>query len=374
MLALNLRIAVAEIPPVLRDLPLSEFGRSLLVAIPVLCFAAAAFAGPPLSARLGEERGLLYMCGALCVGLALRPWWPSLSLFAGTILCGLAVAVMNVMMPSVIRRRFSGHMGELTAAYTMSLSIGAGIAAGVTVPLVHLLGGSVALALAAWAVVAAVAFALWLPQLRWPRPAARPPRPWGPLLRDVHAWQITIFFGLQSALYYTLMSWLPTIYRDRGTSPVAAGAVLGVLSTVGIVGNFAAPMLAQRSGQARLMVIATGVMTAAGLAGVLLVPTMLPLLWATLLGIGTGGTFSLTLLLMASRAHDSVVAGELAGMAQRIGYLISALGPLAAGLLHSVTGGWTVPVAVTLAVCFAQLAAGMQAARPGVIGVRPSGA
>jgi len=90
---LSLRIAVGEIPPVLRDLPLGDLGRSLLVTIPVICFSLAAFAGPPLSARLGEERGLLLMCAALCAGLALRPWWPSFSLFAGTIVCGLAVAV-----------------------------------------------------------------------------------------------------------------------------------------------------------------------------------------------------------------------------------------------------------------------------------------
>lgn len=351
----------------LRDLALDNFARSLLVAIPVLCFAAAAFAGPPLSARLGEERGLLLMCGALLFGLLLRPWWGAASLFPGTVLCGLAIAVMNVMMPSVIRRRFAGHMGELTAAYTMALSIGAGLAAGLTVPLVNLLG-SVPPALAAWALPAAVAFAVWLPQLRRPRPAARVVRTSEMLLRSAHAWHITLFFGFQSALYYTLVSWLPTIYRDQGTSAVAAGAVLGVLSTVGIIGNLAAPMLAQRSGRAREMVAVTGLMTAAGLFGVLFIPTVLPLVWATLLGIGTGGTFSVTLLLMAARARDSAVAGQLAGMAQGVGYMISALGPLSAGLLHSATGTWAVPVTVTLCVCAAQIAIGLRAARPGVIG------
>ncbi len=73
LLALNLRIAVAEVPPVLRDLSLSDFERSLLVAIPVVCFSLAAFAGPPLSARLGEERVLLAMCLALCAGPRAAP-------------------------------------------------------------------------------------------------------------------------------------------------------------------------------------------------------------------------------------------------------------------------------------------------------------
>ncbi|HSS94491.1 MAG TPA: MFS transporter, partial [Candidatus Dormibacteraeota bacterium] len=187
------------------------------------------------------------------------------------------------------------------------------------------------------------------------------------LLRDWQAWQIMLFFGLQSALFYTLLSWLPTIYRDRGTDPAAAGVVLAVMSTVGILGNIAAPLLANRTGNAQLVVVSTGGLTALGLFGVLLAPTHLSLVWATLLGIGTGGTFSVTLLLMASRARDAVIAARLSGMAQGLGYMISALGPLVAGLLHSASGGWQVPLIATIAICAAQLAAGLGAARPGVI-------
>ena len=367
LLALNLRIAVSEIPPVLRDLHISDFDRSLLVAIPVICFSLAAFAGPPLSARLGEERGLLIMCGALCVGLALRPWWPGFALYAGTVLCGLSVAVMNVMMPSVLRRRFPTHMGEMTAAYTMSLSIGAGLAAGLTVPLVRAFGGAVAPALAIWAIAAAIAFVVWLPQLRFPRPVTRAVGSDIGLLRDWQAWQVTIFFGLQSALFYTLLSWLPTIYRDRGVSPTAAGAVLAVMTAVGIVGNFSAPLIARRTGNAQLVVMVTGALTGVGLLGVLFVPNELSLLWATFLGVGTGGTFSLTLLLIASRAKDAVIAARLSGMAQGIGYMISALGPLAAGLLHSASAGWSVPIAMVIVLLVGQVTAGYGAARQGVI-------
>jgi CP family cyanate transporter-like MFS transporter len=100
---------------------------------------------------------------------------------------------------------------------------------------------------------------------------------------------------------------------------------------------------------------------------VLVAPSRLALLWATLLGIGTGGTFSVTLLLMASRARDAVIAARLSGMAQGIGYMISALGPLVAGLLHSVSGGWHVPLVVTIGICGVMLAAGLGAARQGVI-------
>jgi CP family cyanate transporter-like MFS transporter len=108
-------------------------------------------------------------------------------------------------------------------------------------------------------------------------------------------------------------------------------------------------------------------MTLIGLVGVLVAPSQLAFLWATLLGIGTAGTFSVTLLLMASRARDAVIAARLSGMAQGIGYMISALGPLVAGLLHSISGGWQAPLIMTIAICGAQLVAGLGAARPGVV-------
>jgi len=367
LLALNLRIAVSEIPPVLRDLHLSDAQRSLLVAIPVICFSLAAFAGPPLSARLGEERGLLFACAALCAGLALRPWGPGFVLYVGTVVCGLSVALMNVMMPSVLRRRFPHRMGEMTAAYTMALSIGAGLTAGLTVPLVRAFGASVAPALALWAIPGAIAVAVWLPQLRYPRPSERAKGSDIGLLRGWQAWQVTLYFGLQSAVFYILLSWLPTIYRDRGVSATTAGAILAVLAAVGIVGNVAATLVTRRTGNAQVAVIGAGALVGLGLFGVLLVPNELSFLWATVLGIGTAGTFSTTLFLIASRAHDAVIAARLSGMAQGIGYMISAFGPLAAGLLHSVSGGWSLPIVLVLVLLAGQVVVGFGAARPGVI-------
>jgi CP family cyanate transporter-like MFS transporter len=136
---------------------------------------------------------------------------------------------------------------------------------------------------------------------------------------------------------------------------------------VGIAGNFAAPLVAQRTGNAQAVVVGCSALILVGLAGVLFAPTVLPLAWATLLGIGTGGTFSLTLLLMASRAQDEVIARRLSSMAQGIGYMVSALGPLVAGLLHSLSGGWTLPVLAMIAICATQLGAGLAAARPGAV-------
>jgi MFS transporter, CP family, cyanate transporter len=351
------------VPPVLPDLPLGDAAKWLLVTVPAICFSLAAFAGPSLRARLGEERGLFVLVATLFVGTALRPFWGAWSLFAGTIVCGLAVAVMNVMMPSLLRRRFPRHLGEMTAAYTVALSFGSGLAAGLTIPISRAFGGSIRWALAVWAVPAAIALLVWLSQLRWARPVRQPGVIAIGLLRERLTWQITLYFGLQSMVWYTLLSWLPAIYRDRGTDPATAGALLGVLTAVGIVGNIAAPLAAMRLGDQRWVVLGASLLTTVALVGILTAPPQTALVWVILLGIGTSGSFSLALLLMASRNRDPIFAARLSSIAQGFGYVIAACGPLLAGFLHAATRGWVVPLLVTLGISAVQLVAGLGAAR-----------
>ena len=288
LMAFNLRIATSEIPPVLPDLAIGDVGRSVLATIPVLCFSLAAFAGPLVRSRLGEERALFVMASALLVGIVLRPFGPVWVLFAGTILCGASVAVMNVMMPGIVRRRFPRRVNEMTAAYTMALSMGAGLAAGLTIPIRTTLGGSLPWALAVWAMPAAVALGLWMPQLRWSRPASTQATDVAiGLLKDRLAWLITLYFGLQSMVFYILLSWLPAIYRAKGSDPSTAGAVLGVVVAVGVVGNLAAPIIAGRLRDVRLAMWATSGLTIAGLAGVLGAPTETALVWACFIGVAS---------------------------------------------------------------------------------------
>jgi CP family cyanate transporter-like MFS transporter len=364
LLAFNLRIATSEIPPVLPDLPIGDVGRSVLATIPVLCFSLAAFAGPLVRSRLGEERALFVMASALLIGIVLRPVGPVWVLFAGTVLCGVAVALMNVMMPGIVRRRFPRRVNEMTAAYTMALSTGAGLAAGLTIPIRTVLGGSLPLALAVWALPAAVAIALWVPQLRVSRPTPTPARGLAiGLLKDRLAWLITLYFGLQSMVFYILLSWLPAIYRAKGADPSTAGAVLGVVGIVGLVGNLAAPIAAGRLGDMGRVMWATSGLTILGLAGVLVAPTQTALVWACFVGVGTGGAFSIALLLLASGTRDAASAARLSSMALGIGYLIAAPGPFVAGLIHAASRSWQVPLLITIAVAVIQLTAGLGAAR-----------
>ena len=68
------------------------------------------------------------------------------------------------------------------------------------------------------------------------------------------------------------------------------------------------------------------------------------------------------------RASDQERAAQLSAMAQTVGYAVAAAGPLLLGVLRQATGGWTVPVAVLLALLVPLFAAGMAAGRTGEVG------
>ena len=164
-LGFNLRGAIAGLPPVYPDLQsrlhLSGAEVSLLAATPVLCFGVVSGFAAPLGRRLGEERTLLLAMVALTAGLLLRALAPGTLLFPGTILACAGIAVMNVLLSSLIKRRWPQRAGFLVGLYITALSVGAIVASLVSVPLYDASGGSIPLTIG-WLVA----------------PAADTPRSW----------------------------------------------------------------------------------------------------------------------------------------------------------------------------------------------------
>ena len=369
LVALNMRTAIAEIPPVLPDLGLSSAAQSVLATVPVICFGLAALAAPALRTWLGEERGLLAVLAVLLAGVLVRAAWPSGGLFPGTVLVGCAIAVMNVLVPSLVRRRFPGHVGLMTGVYTTALVTGGSIAAATTVPLREAADGSLHLALGIWAIPLVIGIAAWLPQ-RGHR--ALPSGAGGreairALGRSPVAWYVTAFMGFQSLLYYAPLSWLPAIHRDQGIDPAIAGVLLSTMNLVSIPTTFLAPVLAHRMRDQRKSVAGCVALTAIGLAGILLAPSSTALVWVVIMGLGQGAALSLALLMIVLRAGDDHTAARLSSMAQGFGYLLAAAGPLLMGLLHAATGGWSVPLLALIALCGAELWAGLAAGRARVV-------
>jgi CP family cyanate transporter-like MFS transporter len=167
-LGFNLRGAITSLPPVFPELQgalgLSTATISVLAATPVICFAVFSAFAAWLSRRLGEERVLLAAIVMVTAGLLLRGAAPGALLFPGTVLAAAAIAIMNVLLSSLIKRRWPERAGFLIGLYITALSVGAITGSVVAVPLWNRTGGSVALTLGWLAAPAALAVLLWLPQ------------------------------------------------------------------------------------------------------------------------------------------------------------------------------------------------------------------
>ena len=390
LLGLNMRTAITSLPPIFPELKaalhLSAASLSLLAAIPVLCFGVFSGTGAPLSRRFGEERVLGAALALLGAGLLLRSLSPAVLLFPGTIVAGGSIALLNVLLPSLVKRRMPEHAGLLIGSYLMLLSAGAIVASLLAVPVYTAAGdgmtagsASVRISLGLWALPALLAAAVWVPQLRY----RTLPEGSGPALgtgqagslagrragalamgRHALAWQVTVFMGLQSLSYYATLSWFPTMFRDRGVSAVHAGDLLALMNLGNAVTCLLIPVLAHRAADQRRLSTATALAIGAGIAGAMFGPAGAGLAgFVLLLGLGQGAALGLGVFFTMARAPDPVAAASLSAFAQGAGYLVASAGPLGIGFLHNVTGGWTLPAIALLAVAAIQLGSGWLAGR-----------
>src|SRR5690349_14349517 len=374
---LNLRTAITSLPPLFPDLQtqlhLSTATLSLLAATPVICFGVVSAFTAWLNRRYGEEMILLVALVLLTTGLLLRGVAPGVILFPGRALAASSIAVLNVLLSSMAKRRWPERAGLLIGIYLTTLSAGAILSALLSVPLYDS-SGSVQLALGVWAVPAALAVLLWLPQLMYRTvglaPAAAdgavvaPARAGVKVYRYALTWQVTAFMALQSLLYYAVLSWLPTIFQDRGDSAVTAGNLLALMGVGNLTTSLLVPVLAHRRPSQRGLVVPSLIGTAAGLAGCLWAPLGSAPFWVLVLGVSQGSCLGLAIFFMLARAPDAGVAASLSAFAQSVGYLVASAGPLMVGLLHSATGSWNLPVLLLLVLCAAELATGLLAGRP----------
>lgn len=367
LLALALRGPVSSVGPLLDDLR-SDLGLqgapgALLPALPLLCFGLLAPIAPALSRRLGLHRAVLAGAAVLALGVALRnAGLPGL--FLGTLLIGSGIAVVNVLLPAVVKADFAHRLPLATALTTSSIALSASLGAGFAQPLSSATGGPLS-SLSVWLLPALIGVAAWVPLARRGRrdaPAAGATHVL-PLLRDRVALSVTVFFGLQALAFYTLLAWLPSVLRDAGVPAAEAGAMLAVAASLGVPVSFIVPRLCVRRPSQGRWVLLVATPTLVGLIGLLTAPGEAPWLWSVLLGAGTGAAFPLGLTLVLLRSRDSAQAARLSAAAQGAGYVIASAGPFGIGLLHDATGSWTPSLVVMVVLLGAQVLVGLQAAK-----------
>ncbi len=372
LLALSLRPAVTAVPSILqeigRQLHYSGVMLTVITTIPVLCFAAFSPLAGWVGRRFGDERGLATAIAAITVGQLLRAVSPGVGFIPGTVVSTAGIALMNVLLSSLVKRRAPARAAQLLGAYLAMLYLGAMLGSALSVPLYHLGHRSISLPLGVWAAPAGLAFLLWLPQIGGhtvPDPAERSAAV--SLRRSSLAWSVTLFMGLQSLTYYGSLSILPDLYRSRGMSASTAGLVNTMLSVGGVITAVVAPVLVARFGIGRQILIASAVISVVTTVAPLFVPLGAALPLAFVLGLGQGVSIALALYFIMARAATPSVAGALSGMAQGTGYLIATAGPLAAGLLHSGTGSWGASIVLLATLTAVTLGFGLLSDRDSVI-------
>ena len=367
--AANLRISVTSLSSVLGDvqrgLTATSAWASAVTAAPSICFGLAALLSPLLARKLGGGPAIAVALALLAAGLGVRVLAGPGLLLGGTFIACAGIAVCNVLVPVVVKESFPNRLGLITGFYSSSMAAGSAIAAAATPPLVTAAGGWRP-ALAAWAIPAALALAVWLIGARKDttivtdgrvQPVRRN------LLRVPMAWVFTLLFAVQSTYAYVIMGWLPEILRDAGIGRDAAGVLLGITMVVAVPLNLFVPAVAARMRSQSGVMIGITVLPVLGVLGLILAPGLAPLLWALLLGAGMS-IFPVVLTMMALRTRTSAETTQLSGMSQGFGYLIAAGGPFLAGLVYGWLGSWTVPLILVLGILAAQATLGAIIGRP----------
>lgn len=374
LVAANMRPTITALGPVLdqigADTGLSLAVLGVLAAVPLAAWALFSPLAHEVARRFGLGGAILGALVLLLVGAVVRSLpGPVALLWIGTALIGMALAVVNVLMPAVVKRDFPARVPLMMAVYTALLGGFGALASGVVVPLSHLpsaggeLGWRWALVLVG-GVLIPPAIAGWAAASgrRRADAAARPPRRSTGIWRDGVAWLVAAYMGLQSAMFYMSVTWFAAISVSTGRSEVAAGIDVMLYQLFSTAGALVLPLLL-RGRFERWAPATVPVLAVVGTLGLMVAPDLITG-WVVLIGLSSGASLGMSLTLMAVRARDHVASSALSGMAQSVGYLVAAAGPIVFGALYAATGSWIWPLTLLLLVLLGQSGVGILAGRP----------
>ncbi|RNE48231.1 MFS transporter [Corynebacterium alimapuense] len=371
LVAMNLRATLTGVgvllPAIEQDTGLTSAWGGALTTLPLVMFAVTSPFVVRMSNRLGTTRLMVVALAVLALGTVVRSVPSLASLFIGTIILSAAIAVGNVLLPSVVRQHVpASHVHIVSSIYVTVMALIAGVSSGISVPLANALPGGWRAALA-WGIVLTIpALVVWLLRLRRdsfvaPARSDAKPSPVRMPWKSALAWQVSLYMGLQSLVFYTIIAWLPSILIGTGMTASQSGWMLFFFQGMGILSSLSLPIITRGRQDQRYVAAIVSVFVAAGFL-VLLIPGQ-GILACMLLGLGSGGALALAMSFQSQRAGGYVEAAALAGMAQTIGYLVAATGPLLLGVLHTATGAWTSALFILSALSILMAVAGYQAGR-----------
>ncbi|MDR5757594.1 cyanate transporter [Caballeronia sp. LZ035] len=357
VIGLNLRPLLTSISPlmsvILTATGLSFRGASMLTGLPVVAMGVCAFGASALSRAVGNARGVALGLVAIAAACAGR-WFAgnATALIVSAAVAGTGVAVIQALLPGVMKARFAARLPFAMGLYSASIMAGGGLGASITPGVASRMSWQAGLAV--WALPALVALAVWLmlmlmraaasPRASSTQHAAAAPS----LFLNRRAWTLGVFFGLVNGGYTSLVAWMPAYYQQLGQSVSASGALLALLTVFQASSALLLPMAAARFGhwfghaKDRRPWLALGLVAQlGGFALLLLAPLAAPVVTVALMGGGLGGVFALSLVLTLDHADDHALAARLVAFVQGVGFVIAALAPVVAGVVRDLSGSFS---------------------------------
>jgi len=364
--ALNMRPAVTAIGPLynvlLESLHISNTKMSFLTSIPVFCMGLFAPVAVPLQKKLGTKTAITLLIVLLALANGLRFLKESYGLLVVTsFLAGFAIALIGPMLNAYIKKKFPNRFTTVVGIYSFGIGTGATLSAALTVTLYRHFDGSWTIALGSWSILALSALIMWflLVQKEEQELSRKDENsehvirnPW----KSCRAWTILIYFGLQTSLFFSLMSWLVPILQDKGYSLGEASSMLTLMSFIQMIGNIVVPILMEKWTSRIAWLFALGVLGILGFALLWVGSGMLLLMAVFIIGIVLSGLFPIGLLLPLDEAETNEEANSWSSMVLSGGFIISAIIPIVIGYCYDITGNHTVTFAIFMIIMLAIMA------------------
>ncbi|MBC6366394.1 MFS transporter [Algoriphagus sp. AK58] len=368
LISINLRTSIASVGPLIpfirEDLGISNGLAGFLTTLSLITFAIFSLFAPSLGKKLGHGKAIFLGIVLLSVGVVIRVLGGIELLYIGTALTGIGIVIANVLMIPFFKARIPENIGLMTALLSTGMSLFAAIASGVSVPLAEDLGLGWRGSLVSWVVLMVIALLIWIPQLK---PQATPQSQLITQAKNVWksrlAWQVTLFMGAQSVMYFTMITWLPDMLIARGMSPVNAGIALSYMQLISLIGTFFAPNLLMRLKQQSGVVLLVGIGYLIGYGALFISDETVTFAALTVIGIGSGASLSIAYTLISMRTAEDLTTAKLSGMVQSAGYVLAALGPLVFGISLDLFDDWNILIWFLLAMTGQFIAFGWPAGR-----------
>lgn len=350
LIAGNLRSPITAVSPVLSEimaaLNLTNVQGSLLTSIPLLVFASCSILVSKIGARANILNNLMLSVVLMLIGLYLRVLGNVTMLYVGSLLIGLGICIGNVMTPPYIKKVFPNRIGLVTGVFSVTMNVFAALAAGFSIAIGEwtLLGWQGSLGIwMVWSIPALLVVGIEMFSGRnrsVQEKTAKTGQAHFNVIRSKQAWNISVFMGIQSLVYFCVIAMLPTVLIEYGMDESKAGFVLLVFQLIMAPIVFICPIIAAKMKEQKLLVYFTGAFMLAGLLMLSIFKTEYIYLSVILVGISTGLAFSLSILFFSLRSRTASGTVKVSGHAQSVGYLIAAFGPPIFGMLHDWDSTW----------------------------------